>query len=200
MSRDILKYEKCLYEIKERFDIIYDNLTGARSNEIHFTKIESICLQFRKVIELIVFSSLIANKEEYSRQYEKFAKNWNIKLIIKDLERINPEFYPIPTEQVFMHMEDGLPVYDTPPIQNGFLTKIELIEIYNKCGGILHAENPYGHKRDLKKLFQEFPIWIEKIAKLLNHHNLTLVDKETIIVGQMMGEDGLPHATEFKAS
>ena len=197
MGLDVERYRNNLFDIKKRTEVISEHLRGIRKTKYLITEVEFLCLQFRKTLELIALSSLVANKEEYSKQHAKFAKHYNARLIFQDLERINPDFYPRPTKQVEKQMEGGR-YFDLQPIKSGFLTKEEFLKVYEKCGGMLHAENPYAQKRDIQKLREEFPEWINKIIKLLNHHNITLVDNKTMLIGLMHGkEDGQPHAFEF---
>ncbi len=198
MATDTTKYYNNLFDIKKRVEVITEHLSGVRKTKYLITEVEFLCLQFRKILELIALSSLIANKDEYSKQHEKFGKHWNARLIFQDLERINPSFYPIPTNQILKEI-NGKRIFELEPITDGFLTKENFLLVYEKCGGMLHADNPYGQKRDIEALKQEFPEWINKIIKLLNHHNILLVDGETMIVGLMHGENnGLPQVTEFK--
>jgi hypothetical protein len=198
MKTDVYKYQDNLFDIKMRTSIITTHLTGQSTTNYLITEVEFLCIQFRKILELIALSSMVANKEEYSKHHEKFAKHYNARLIIQDLERINPDFYPKPTIQIEREV-DGKKIFDLQPLNEGYLTKDEFLEVYEKCGGMLHAENPFGHKRDIKKLHAEFPIWLNKIIKLLNHHNIMLVDGETMVIGLMHGaKDGQVQATEFK--
>src|ERR1035437_5760601 len=198
MKTDVYKYRDNLFDIKMRTSIISEHLSGISTTKYLITEIEFLCFQFRKILELIALSSMVANKEEYSKQHEKFAKHYNARLIIQDLERINPDFYPKPTVQIIKEI-DGKKMFDLQSVKEGFLIKEEFLEVYEKCGGMLHAENPFGHKRDIKQLHSEFPIWLTKIIKLLNHHNIMLVDGETMVIGLMHGDkDGQPQATEFK--
>ena len=198
MTTDVTKYRDNLYDIKKRTEVIVEHLSGIRNTKYLITEVEFLCLQFRKILELIALSSLVANKEEYSKQHEKFARHYNARLIIQDLERINPDFYPVSTKQIIKEV-NGQRIFNLETVTDGFLTKDDFLTVYEKCGGLLHAENPYGHKRDIQKLRQEFPEWLNKIIKLLNHHNITLVDGETMIIGLMQGDkDDMPQVTEFK--
>ena len=72
------------------------------------------------------------------------------------------------------------------------------IEVYDKCSGMLHSENPYAEKKDLHKIRDEFSIWFKKIVTLLNHHNMELVGGETMLIGQMLGREGLPEVHLFQ--
>ena len=198
MKSDIIKYRDNLFDIKKRTEVIVEHLTDVRNEKYLITEVEFLCLQFRKILELIALSSLVANKEEYSKQHEKFAKHYNARLIFQDLERVNPDFYPVPTRQNLKKV-DGQRIFDLQHVTDGYLTKDDFLSIYEKCGGMLHAENPYGQRRDIQAIKDEFPIWMNKIIVLLNHHNIKLVDGETMIIALMQGEgDNNPQVTEFK--
>ena len=197
MSTDVLKYRKNLFDISKRMEVVAEHLSGIAKTKYLVTEVEFLCLQFRKILELIALSSLVANKDEYSKQHKKFAEHYNARIILQDLERINPKFYPIPTKQIQNNI-DGKSFFNLKPVTHGFLTKEDFLNAYEKCGGMLHAENPYGKTRDLEKIRNEFPKWFNKINILLNHHNIELSDGETMIIGLMNGGDGLPQVTEFK--
>ena len=110
------------------------------------TTIESAYLQFRKILELIALGSLVANKDEFSKVYNDFAKYWNARHLLKDLERLNPNFYPRPVVEV-PSKRAGTKM-DLQDKKDGFLTKDEFLKLYEKCGAIMHAGNPYGSQID----------------------------------------------------
>ena len=58
--------------------------------------IELVFVQLRKTLELIAFASLTTNKQKYSAAYANFATHWRVKDTLKALEKINPDFYPVP--------------------------------------------------------------------------------------------------------
>ena len=91
---NIQKYISLMAEIKRRTTVV-DNFSKRKTNAVYkATMVESIYLQFRKILELIAMGSLAANKEIFSQFHEKFSTYWNAKYIIKDIEKLNPEFYP----------------------------------------------------------------------------------------------------------
>ena len=53
-------------------------------------------LQIRKILELIAFASLVANKNVYTAVFSKVSKAWNAGDLLKELEQVNPDFYPVP--------------------------------------------------------------------------------------------------------
>ena len=93
-------YHDCLYEIKRRIEVIADHLNKKITERYLIIEVETICLQFRKILEKIMLISLVANKEAYAEQNEKFAKHYQAERIMRDLERINPDFYPVPTKRI----------------------------------------------------------------------------------------------------
>lgn len=188
-------YQDCLYEIKRRIDVIADHINKKYTEKYLMIEVETICLQFRKILEKIMLMSLVANKEAYAEQNEKFAKHYHAKLIMNDLERINPDFYPVPTIRI--HKENG---YDEwKEIESGYLTKEELIHIYEICGGMMHAHNPFSVVKPLEEIEQRFPEWLTKICILLDHHQIKLLGGSMMVVAMMERSDnGLPQAVIFK--
>ncbi len=188
-------YQNCLYEIKRRIDVIAEHLNGVTTEKYLIIEVETVCLQFRKILEKIALMSLVANKELYAEQNEKFAKHYHAERIMKDLERINPDFYPVPTKRVKHENK----VDEWIEIESGYLTKEELVKIYEKCGGMMHAQNPFASEKPLKEIQECFPEWLTKICILLDHHHIKLVGGEVMIVGLMERRDnGLPQAVLFE--
>src|SRR5699024_5058643 len=118
-------YHDCLYEIKRRIEVIADHLNKKITERYLIIEVETICIQFRKILEKIMLMSLLDNKEAYAEQNEKFAKHYQEERIMKDLERINPDFYPVPTKRNYKENGDD----EWENIESGYLTKDELIHI-----------------------------------------------------------------------
>jgi len=72
---DIVKYCDLMEEIKRRTAVIDFFLVGDGHALYQPPTIESVGLQSRKVLELIAFGSLVANKESYSAAYARFAEH-----------------------------------------------------------------------------------------------------------------------------
>jgi hypothetical protein len=49
-----------------------------------------------------------------------------------------------------------------------YLTKDRFVTLYDKCGGILHARNPFAPEQDHPMLEQAAPKWYLWIVNLLN--------------------------------
>lgn len=95
-SPDIKKYYVNMTEINLRVALINVSLAKRPATELIPMAIEAIGLQFRKVFELIAFASLAANRAQYSLTYRDFAEDWQAAKLLKNLQRVNPHFYPKP--------------------------------------------------------------------------------------------------------
>lgn len=174
-------------EVKKRTSVIDIFLSGSSNALYKATTIESICLQFRKILELIAMGSLVANKKAFCQTYKDFSKCWNADYIFKDIERINPKFYPNPIIEV-PSSTPGLKMdwKDKAPAE--YLTKEEFIKLYKKCGAIMHSGNPYGSKIDYGYYDKNIPDWRTKIINLLNTHKIHLLNDENIHLIHMQEE------------
>jgi hypothetical protein len=194
-SAGIARYASLMKEIKLRVDVIWAFRSG-RTHALYVpTTTESICLQIRKILELIAMGSLIANQKAYAQVYSNFAKSWNAKLLLRDLARVNPNFYPRAIVEV---------PSEVPGVTNDFqdrtdaLTQDEFVKIYDKCGAMMHASNPFGSSLDFEYYKREVPAWIAKIMALLNSHVIRLIDDTRFFLIHMKEDaDNEVHWYEF---
>jgi hypothetical protein len=190
-------YCDVMEEIKRRTAVVWSFLNCKSSTIYKATTIESACLQVRKILELIALASLVANKTEFAAQNEKFAKVWNARLILNDLERLNPHFYPKPIREVPV-AKPGI-TNDLQEITDGFLTKDDFLKVYEKCGRMMHSDNPYGGKTDYRYYDKSIPKWMEKIRVLLNSHTIRLINDENMYLIHMKEDrDDKVHGYTFQ--
>lgn len=195
---DIVMYCDVMEEVKRRTSVIDFFLTGGGHALYEPTTLESVALQIRKILELIAMASLVANKKEYERVYSNFATAWNAEYLLKDLERVNPDFYPKPVVEK---------PSDDPRVKNhlvdregDYLSKAEFVKVYKKCGSILHASNPLGRKIGYEYYKKSIPEWKQKIINLLNNHQMRLPNHNGFYLIHMKEDrDGLVHFYEFEA-
>ena len=106
-------------------------------------------LQIRKVVELITFSAIKREEGRYSKLREQNgqsnprdhgnpAKDWQAPEILKRLVTLSPHVLPIPIARV-MQPSEGVTHFERHNIS---VTHGRLIELYEKCGGYMHAKNP----------------------------------------------------------
>jgi hypothetical protein len=194
-SDAVQKYCSLMAEIKKRTAVV-DAFTDGMAHALYkATTIESIYLQFRKMLELIALGSLVANKDAFSTVYQGFARYWNAELLVKDIQRLNPGFYPRPIIQKPSN-RPGVKM-DLEERRDDYLTKEDLIKLYKKCGAIMHSGNPYGSQVDFAYYEEKISWWRNRIVNLLNSHLITLVDDPNLYLIQMGKIDGYPSYTPF---
>ena len=189
-------YCELMEEVKRRTTVVYGFLNGPYTTPYPATNVESMVLQVRKILELIALGSLVAHHDEYCRQYAKFADHWHAARILRDVEKINPSYYPQPIKEV---PPKRLGVKnDLVDVTEGFLTKEQFVEVYDRCGDILHAKNPFLGQQDYASFDKLVPLWMEKIRCLLNIHKIHPVDTDCFLLVHMKeANDDRVHAYTF---
>ena len=159
---DIHQYSDLMEEIKLKVDAIQRlmEMPGITNQ----TRVESVCLQLRMVLELIIFGSLVSNKDAWRKSQDELRKAWNIKKIMRDLRAIHGRYYPGPKGQV-----------------GDFLTEDRLVTVYDQLNKIIHAENPLRaevnlrhYEVNLRHYMESVPKWLEWITGLLTEHKVFL--------------------------
>jgi hypothetical protein len=195
-SVDAQKYCNLMQESKHRTKVVISLIKGDVNLGYLPVNVEAVYLQFRKILELIAFGSLIANRHMYSQARKKYASDWNAKKVLDLAETLNPKFYPVPINQVKVEGKE----YSTEfqPVVDGFLTRSDFERLYNICGGVLHSENPYGNTKEYNELWASAPGWMLKIRNLLNSHEVHPVGNKRQFYLIQMGSDGDPTYTLFE--
>ena len=152
---DIHQYSDLMEDIKLKVEAIQ------RLMEMHGinnqTRVETACLQLRMVLELIVFGSLVSNKDAWQKSQDELRRAWNIKKIMADLRAIHGRYYPEPK---------GKP--------GDFLTEERLVTVYDQLNKIIHTENPLGAQVDLRHYMESIPKWLKWAQNLLLEHKVFL--------------------------
>ena len=193
----ITKYTGCMKEIKKRTEVVHGFLRGELHAKYLQTTVESMCLQIRKILELIALASLVANKAEYEKQRKNFHRDWKAEKILETLDEANPQFYPSPSKQV-ISPETG-EVVEVKPITSGYLSRTDYKALYHECSQILHASNPFsGEQQEIQAFLDKTPEWMEKIRVLLDYHHVQLIDERVQLWVLMQAKsDGKVHVSEF---
>ncbi len=195
-EKDISLYCDLMEEIKKRIAVIQFFSAEKSATPYKATTIETTCLQIRKVLELIALGSLVANKKEFSKFYDEFGKMWNAKFILRDIKKVNPSFYPQPV----VEKESGDPAVKNhlDNLKSGYLNEKRFVKVYEKCGAIMHADNPFGSKIDYSYYEKNIPIWVTEIMALLNNHYIKLVNSKNMYLVHMKEDrDNKVHAYTF---
>ena len=171
IDNPIEMYLKAMREFKQRILLV-----GGMCENVYMVKkaaniidIESICLQIRKLLELIAMSSLIMNKQVFQQTGDKFKKMWNAKYILKDIKRIHPEYFPMTISGMLKQDENEKLVMEQ--IDYEVLTENEFCKIYDKCGKALHVPNPFSVDENIIKEFWDvIPKWLDLIYLTMEKH------------------------------
>lgn len=175
-------YLNCIEEIKSRLLGIDYFLKNTFLNE----KITTECsiLQLRKVLELISLAAIAPNKTKYKEfrlyadEQKDFRKDYNGRKILEMLKKINPYFYPRPLMQPTIN-SNGTKHFAA--FTGDYLSMKIYASIYDKCGKLLHADNPWDDKKSYKEFWDKIPNIINQIKNLLNLHSIVIMqNKKTI--------------------
>jgi len=143
---------------------------------------ECVSVQLRKVLELIAFGSLCANKAKYSEAYSGFAKHWKAKALLEAIDRLHASFYPKPMDPRIAR-PDGTRHLD--PITEGFLTQAEFVVLYDKCSEVIHTRNPFSASEPTIDFVHSVDQWLDKIMRLLQLHLIVLAGRSEVWLGSM---------------
>ena len=178
---DIQQYSDLMEQIKLKVEAI--EALMEMPGIINQTRVESVCLQLRMILELIMFSSLVSNKDAWRKSQDELRKAWNVKKIMRNLQDIHSRYYPEPR-------------VDT----RDFLTQERLVSVYNELNGIIHAENPLGPGVNLRRFIESIPKWLNWIVNLLTEHKVFLYHHPNIVYWVRMfgGPEGHVLCTPIK--
>lgn len=86
----------------------------------------------------------VVNEKEYKKVYFNFVSVWNVEYLLKDLGRINFDFYfKLVVEKFFDDFKVKNCLVDC---DEDYLIKNEFIKVYKKCGVIMYVSNLMGCK------------------------------------------------------
>lgn len=146
-------YLNQMEELKVRLDVAGETLEAAYRDGAAISHHDLIALQLRKILELIAFASLSAHREPYIAAYADYAKHWNVKRLLRNLEAINPDFYPKPLQ--VRKDESGTISFDY--VASGYLTRDDFVELYQQTSAVLHVPDPFATAAELRTMHDEWP-------------------------------------------
>ncbi|MDO6594107.1 hypothetical protein [Neptuniibacter sp. 1_MG-2023] len=183
-SRVRRKYASMMWECRYRIETLRDFTSGKTHCTYLQTTIESEALQLRKLLELIAFSSLVSYQEAYRSVRSDIAKDWHAARVLRKIETINPEFYPVPI--------DGFNRNDWNRVQGGYLTRKQFERLYDKCGAMLHSQNPFSKGKSSLAFHRKVPEYLRRIETLLSEHLVELAESRELIHVIAPMEDDAP--------
>ena len=192
---DIEQYCDLMEEVKTKVESI-DQLMEMPGITIR-TRVESASLQLRMLLELIVFSSLVSNKDVWQRSQKELQSSQDMSKKLKELNRLHPKFYPRPIDQ-----QEPTSADEPAERRDGFLSEDKLIKVYGRLGNILHADNPMGKQTDYRYFIDTVPEWLSQVQNLLECHKVYLYHHpEEFYLIKMSGDvDGELMCIPFKTT
>lgn len=168
-SNNLKIYLEQLEEIKIRLAYICAYSNDSKDRFI----IESHALQVRKLIELVSFSLMAIHKTKYKDFRNSIGKDfrddWNGKDIITNILSLNPDMFFKPSEKGFSLQSDGTKQIQLKHETQCYTLK-RLVKLYQRCGGVLHIENPWKKSTKVDQFHMELPSIISKLKNTLQDH------------------------------
>jgi len=181
-------YYELMESIKSRIILISKISSGKFSSGDIRHDTESAYLHLRKVLELIAFSSLVVNKDLYVKARSDCEYVWRANKLLEYIKAINPNFYPIPVE--VMTAANNPSLAGIRKFSGDYLAVEDFEELYNLCGDLMHADNPFGKKKDYNEYFLKIKGWARKIHELLDMHVVRFVDSDKFRLIEMSPKHG----------
>lgn len=163
-------YRDLMEEVKLRMGVIV-RLTDPAAPVLPSQIVRETCyLQLRMVCELIALGCLVVHEDIPATKTPKMIKRWEADFIIKKLQELHPNFYPMPIRR-----EEKGPgrflAQGTDPSKA--LTKEDLISLYTYCGSVLHKgsiKKLLSAKSPVETKYEDIQRWREKVVRLLHEH------------------------------
>lgn len=162
-------YLSIMEEVKVRFFSM--NTAMNVPNDLPPPLIREYCfLQLRMLCELIAIGCLVAHGDIEETQTNSFQKARKADDILKKMNELHPDFYPVPVKPTCGANSVNLDIIDSE-----FLTKSELIALYGKCGDVLHKcslKKLISTKKSIQTNYQDINVFGRKMLNLLSAHSL----------------------------
>ena len=184
---DMRAYCRCMEQIKRRLALLSALTEGRASFGDPSADGEFACLQLRKILEQVAFASLAASRSHYSKLRPRIEKEWSAKRIIETLEKVHPDFYPRPA----LSRRTGPKNVHFEPLKDGFLTKEELVFLYDKCSEAIHDWNPFREGPRVVQLKRPIDEWAVRIVRLLSYHYIRLLGEEDLLLVELSDDSGV---------
>ena len=180
-------YCRCMEQVKRRLRLLSAITEGKASVGDLSADGEFACLQIRKILEQVAFASLAASRSHYAKRRPNIEKEWSAKRIIQTLEKVHPDFYPRPVSST----RTGPKRVHFEPLTSGFLTKDELVFLYDKCSEAIHDWNPFREGPRVVQLKRPIDEWAVRIVRLLSYHYIRLLGEEDLLLVELSDSSGV---------
>ena len=178
----LMRYNLIMKEIHWRIELL-DSALRAEFLPHGMANAEFCFLQLRKVCELIALGCLSAHGDLGKGVRSSLLKEWDVVKIMKGLEALEPDFYPVPI--VTRSTESRFEIVDAEA--QHILDKKILLRLYWRAGDVLHTGS-------LKRMFSQksFDLTTEiadgllRIKNLIRQHRILLLGPDRHLICQLL--------------
>ena len=178
-------YADLLNEISARIEILNMAINGKLNLPPPFIR-EIGYLQLRMMCELVAIGCLVAHGE--IEETKSLRDVYEADKIIRCLEKLHPNFYPHPVRITKMDNSTNL-----ENIEQGYLSKSELKDLYHRCGEKLHRGRLGSFKNSsdgmMESDFSDILGWGRKFITLLESHLISSKDNLSHLICVLRSED-----------
>jgi len=159
-----------------------ENQLNAFNDTQNYILLENAILHTRKALECIAYASIAPNKNAYSKFRSEaetpadFRKDYHGGKILKQLGRINKDFYPLPLVEPKLVGERQ---WHFDRLNSGYLTKNQYIKLYDRLGKYLHSDNPWDNDKGYLNLAKDMPENFQRVKSLLQIHTTFIQTKQS---------------------
>lgn len=159
-----------------------ENQMGAFNATHDYLLLENAILHTRKALECIAYASIAPNKDTYSKFRSEaetpadFRKDYHGGKILKQLEQVNKDFYPLPLVGPKLVGERQ---WHFDRLSSSYLTKNQYIKLYDRLGKYLHSDNPWDNDKGYLNLAKDMPENFQRVKSLLQIHATFVQTKQS---------------------
>jgi len=127
-------------------------------------------LQLRMMCELVALGCLVAHGDIPATHAKSLQKAYDAADIFKALDALHPDFFPVPVKSRQVAGVFHLDKSDEP-----HLTKSDLVQLYGRCGDVLHKGSVRKLLKEKAAAFADFNDlieWRKKLLDLLSMHQI----------------------------
>lgn len=140
---------------------------------------ETAYTQIRISCELVALGCLVAHGDIAGARSSDIMKDYHATKIFRALGRMHPEFFPTP--HTVSEGRDGVKVLS---VRDDAMTKAALVQLYEKCGSLLHRgslKELLTGKGPFQKAFPEPASHAQQILGLLAEHHIRMIGGQTLL-------------------
>ena len=182
MSDPAKAYCDCMEDVKVRLKLIRSITEGHSPLGSEGLNGEVVCLLLRRVLEQIVFGSLVAHREAYEAVHKDVETVWRAKRLLERLGQVHPDYYPKPVKRSPWQPNAVINFVD---VKRGYLTKEDFVFLYDTASNGIHTWNPFKNAERVLNFRISIAEWVKRIETLLQLHYIKFAGSPDVWLVQM---------------